>query len=230
MAKVLTLASAKGGAGKSTLAAMLGSVWHLQGRRVLMVDADPQESLRDWGATAAVEGVDGPAVVGMGDDISARLSVVASPFEVVIIDTPGRRSRRMAAALGVSDLALIPVQAGATDIWAAGQTMEVVEQARAIRGGLPEARLVTNRINMRTLVGRSAPDTLEGLGVPLMCSGLGDRVAFVEAMAAGQGVTSYAPSSRAAKELGAVAAELASLLELENQEILISGNQGAAYA
>ena len=47
---VITLASRKGGAGKSTLTAQLAAQAHAQGKRVLVVDADPQGSLKLWHA------------------------------------------------------------------------------------------------------------------------------------------------------------------------------------
>ena len=45
---VITLASRKGGAGKSTLTAQLAAQAHALGKRVLVIDADPQGSLKLW--------------------------------------------------------------------------------------------------------------------------------------------------------------------------------------
>ena len=45
---VITLASRKGGAGKSTLTAQLAAQAQQQGKRVLVIDADPQGSLKLW--------------------------------------------------------------------------------------------------------------------------------------------------------------------------------------
>ena len=44
--KVITVVSAKGGVGKTTLAANLASVIAARGRRVLALDLDPQNALR----------------------------------------------------------------------------------------------------------------------------------------------------------------------------------------
>ena len=49
-AKVITIAQQKGGAGKTTLAAQLAVVWARQGRRLAVVDIDPQGSLAAWAA------------------------------------------------------------------------------------------------------------------------------------------------------------------------------------
>ena len=45
---VVTLASRKGGAGKSTLTAHLSACAHAAGRRCLVIDADPQGSVTLW--------------------------------------------------------------------------------------------------------------------------------------------------------------------------------------
>jgi cellulose biosynthesis protein BcsQ len=45
---VITLASRKGGVGKSTLTAHLAAFAHLMGHRCMVVDADPQGSLTLW--------------------------------------------------------------------------------------------------------------------------------------------------------------------------------------
>ena len=45
---VITLASRKGGAGKSTLTAQLAAQAQVAGKRVLVIDADPQGSLKLW--------------------------------------------------------------------------------------------------------------------------------------------------------------------------------------
>ena len=50
---VITLASRKGGAGKSTLTAQLAACAHAAGRRCLVIDADPQGSLALWHALRA---------------------------------------------------------------------------------------------------------------------------------------------------------------------------------
>ena len=53
---VITLASRKGGAGKSTLTAQLAAQAQVAGKRVLVIDADPQGSLKLWHSRAPATG------------------------------------------------------------------------------------------------------------------------------------------------------------------------------
>ena len=52
MAKVILIANQKGGVGKSTIATTLGTGLKRQGYTVLMLDADTQQSLSKWRASA----------------------------------------------------------------------------------------------------------------------------------------------------------------------------------
>ena len=42
---IVTVATMKGGSGKSTVASCLAVYWHLRGRRPTLIDADPQRSI-----------------------------------------------------------------------------------------------------------------------------------------------------------------------------------------
>jgi len=46
--KIISLMNEKGGTGKTTLATNLATALHREGKKVILVDADPQGSARDW--------------------------------------------------------------------------------------------------------------------------------------------------------------------------------------
>src|SRR3546814_20517655 len=54
---IVALLNQKGGVGKTTLALHLAGQWTRQGRRVLLIDADPQGSALDWSQQRATEGL-----------------------------------------------------------------------------------------------------------------------------------------------------------------------------
>ena len=86
---ILTLQNQKGGVGKTTLTLHLAHWLTLRGRRVLVVDADPQGSARDW-----LEARQSPtpfAVVGLDRPTLHRdLGPLLPGYDVVVIDAPPR--------------------------------------------------------------------------------------------------------------------------------------------
>ncbi len=53
---IVALLNLKGGVGKTTLALHLAGEWAREGKRVLLIDADPQGSSLDWSEQRAKQG------------------------------------------------------------------------------------------------------------------------------------------------------------------------------
>lgn len=200
MPVTIALSNLKGGVGKSTLSLNLATCLHRAGHRVLLVDADPQGTCSAWASRAAEQGHDGPPVVAIvGAALRRDLGKVGAGFDVVVIDSPPRMGAEARAAMLAADLVVVPVTPGAADIWAARETVAVLEEARSLR---PELRavVVLNRAD-RTTLAKMASRAIEDLGVPSLGVTVAQRVAFGEATLAGQGVVDYASSSDAAREV-----------------------------
>lgn len=206
---IVAVIAEKGGSGKTTTAANVAAELAARGARALLVDADSQGTALTWAGIAAEAGHEGPRVVALGDNLRPELPRLAAEHDWTIVDCPGRASKRAAAALMVADVAILPCAPSPPDVWALGTTAELVGEVRELRPELRAAVLV-NRAD-RTGIGASAREALGTLGLPVLASSLGDRAAYREALADGRGVTSYAPSSRAAAEVRALVDELEAL-------------------
>lgn len=206
-------AGQKGGSGKSTAALALAAELVARGLRVLLVDADPQGSARTWGAVANENGHAAPTVVAMGADLykPGQLPALTGSFDWVIIDTPPRQAETQRAALMVADLAILPCGPSAMDAWALAETVEQVQAAQRVRPHLRAAVLLTRTV-ARTAISRGARDVLADVGLPVLRSELGFRVAYQEAPAAGLGPAQYEPSSEAAEEVRALTDEVLAVL------------------
>ncbi len=212
MALIISIANLKGGTGKSTIALALSTTLHSAGHRVLIIDSDSQGTCQQWAARAAENGHAGPPVVSMDARALARdLSRVTADYDVAIIDTPARLGPAARAAMVAADVVVLPVSPGAADIWALQETIEIFEEARALRPDL-RAVVVFNRAD-RTTLARVAQEALQDIGVPLIDESLGSRVAHGEAMLAGRGVVEHSPRSKAAEEAEALTAAVLRAME-----------------
>lgn len=209
---IVALLNQKGGVGKTTLALHLAGAWARQGRRVTVIDADPQGSALDWSEQRAREG--GPLLFGVlglaRDTLHREAPEIARGVDHVVIDGPPRIAGLMRSALLAADLALVPAQPSPFDGWASGEMLNLIREARIFR---PEiiARFVLNRCAARTIIARETGDALAEHDPPVLAARIGQRVAFADAARTGQLVFEVESGGAAAREITALCAEIAGL-------------------
>lgn len=206
---IVALTGQKGGVGKSTTAICLAVAALSRKMRVLLVDADPQGTVRTWGEVAVEAGQRVPTIVAMGPQMHrpGQLDEIASAYDLTIIDCPPRHGEIMRSALMAADLALFPCGPTAADAWALASALDVFHEARALRPSLGGAVLVTRKQG-RTALAKGARTALEGSGLPVLKTELAFRIAYQEALAAGKGVTTYSPRDASSKEVFGLLDEL----------------------
>jgi chromosome partitioning protein len=211
MAHIIAVATLKGGVGKTVTSINLATCLHVAGTKTLLVDADPQGTLRMWAMRAEEAGNDVPPVVAIdGKMLRKELGRISSGFEVVVVDCPPQLGAETRVAMVSSDLTIMPLTPGAGDVWALRDTIGLLEEARGLRPEI-QARLFLNRTE-RTALAASARSAIGQSGVTPLDSSFGNRVAFGEAMLSGQGVCSYAPKSEAAVEVRRFTKEVVQVL------------------
>src|SRR5258705_13699678 len=111
---IITLASRKGGAGKSTLTAHLAACAHTTGCRCLVIDADPQGSLTLWHSLRA----DGqPALQSAARGIDRVIAFAAiEAYQWVFIDTAPTMWVVVQEAIRAATLVIIPARPGFFDL------------------------------------------------------------------------------------------------------------------
>jgi chromosome partitioning protein len=209
---ILALAGQKGGSGKSTTAIAVAAELFARGRRVLLVDADPQGTSRTWAAIAAESGKEAPTTVGMGADLykPSQLPTLSKAYDDVVIDCPPRRGDIQRAALMAADLAVLPCGPSAVDAWALAESIELVREAQALRPDLVAYIMITRKV-ARTAIGQGAKEALAQCGLSVLETELGYRVAYQEAPSLGIGVAQYVPNDAAAAEVRSLVDEIVSL-------------------
>jgi chromosome partitioning protein len=206
-ARIITIAQQKGGSGKTTLAAQLAIVWAREGRRLALLDIDPQASLAAWVELrrarlgAAALGFEFAALSGWrGADWIERH---AREADFVIIDSPPHAELETRIALRAATLVLVPLQPSPLDLWSSRTTVRLARDE-----GRPTLA-VLNRVPPRSSLTETVTAELARDGVKLAAATLGSRVAFAQAMAQGRGVVESAPGGLAAAEIAALAREVA---------------------
>ncbi len=210
MTKILAIGGQKGGTGKSTVAVNLAAYWHASGRKVLLVDADPQGTTTTWSDVALEINRPCPVTIAATDTLRRDLPDLAQSYDVAVVDLPGRGGKRQAAALMVCDLAVLVYGPGTPDVWSLEATAETIAEAREVRPEI-DARVLLNKV-AQTVESREARALMATTGLTLLTSELGQRVAFSQSLAAGQGVGAYAAGSHADGEIEALCQELEALL------------------
>lgn len=122
--KTIVLASQKGGAGKTTLAAHLAVVAEQEGAGpAVLIDTDPQGSLSAWWNAREA---DAPALASTSlADLPAKLQALASAgFKLAVIDTPPAITAAIRDVVRLADLVLIPTRPSPHDLRAVGSTVE----------------------------------------------------------------------------------------------------------
>jgi chromosome partitioning protein len=206
---IVALLNQKGGVGKTTLALHLAGQWAGKGKRVTLIDADPQGSALDWSEQRAREGFPRLfGVVGLArDTLHREAPELARGVDHVVIDGPPRVAGLMRSALLAADLVLIPVQPSPFDGWSSAEILMLLREVRIYRPQLI-ARFVLNRCGARTLIGRTTAENLADHDPPALTTTIGQRVVFADAAQVGRLVCEVDDDSPAAREIAALAAEI----------------------
>jgi chromosome partitioning protein len=183
---IIAVLNQKGGAGKTTIATNLARAFQLDNKSVLLVDSDPQGSLRDWN-----ESNEGKLIPVIGLDretLPKDLEAVKQGYDVIIIDGAPQIARLSAAAVKAADFVLIPVQPSPYDVWACADLVETIKTRQEVANGRPEAAFVISRSIKNTKLGAEVFTALNDYQLPILKNGTTQRVVYPTTAAEGKTV------------------------------------------
>jgi chromosome partitioning protein len=179
---VITFASRKGGAGKSTLTAHIAAFAHHLGHRTLVVDADPQGSLSLWHAIRGDARLTLQTAARGIDRLMAYAEV--DGYEWVFIDTAPTMWVVVQEAIRAATLVIIPARPGFFDLAAVRETVNTTRQYNKPYAVVINAAPVKRDERESPAVARSRAE-LEQLSIPVWSGQISQRAGFVVSLAAG---------------------------------------------
>lgn len=195
--KIISLINSKGGVGKTTLCVNLAAYTHKHiyvdtdkckntRSHVLVVDADPQGSIRDWSEAGGSENqiviaLDNKSLINNLESIGR-----SGGYDFVFVDTPGHMADISAAAIAISDMVIIPVQPSPYDLWATSDVVDIITQRQRISGGQPECRYLLNRCIPNTLICKDVKEYLHTCVFKYFSTGISQRVVYADTAHKGQ--------------------------------------------
>jgi len=201
---IITVATMKGGSGKSTLASCLAVHWHLTGRRPTLIDADPQRSIMRLAARE--RGLGGVSVVEDATEDASKTARRLAAGGLVIIDTPGFRSRTTLDCLATADFLLVPVKPSPFDVDRMLDTLSILTERAD--GRRPLFRCLLTQTTRDSVIARHIRAELAEAGLPVLRSEMTNRVVYPEATLWGATPSLISWKGPAAREIAAIAEEV----------------------
>lgn len=184
--KIVAFVNQKGGVGKSTLTTNVAAILGAE-HRVLLLDTDSQGSSEDWGVARINKLQSENKLRGFSKhyrgikkatEVSTDLEEIASSYDVLIVDTPGRNELVSLGVIAAANLVIIPLTPGNFGFWSSEVTRELIQKVAVARPTDFAARLLLNMRDKRRKVSREAEALLEELEIPVMRSSIGHRNIF----------------------------------------------------
>lgn len=192
MPSVIALAQQKGGVGKSTLAIHMAVEMTERGRRVAIVDLDPQGTAMKWRSRRVAEQ---PIVVSSEPARLSKTIADLADYQFVFLDLPGRRSPGVNEGLRLSDFVIVPARPLDIDIEASFETIAACQRMKrpyafAMTSAPPGGRRAKQFTNM-----------IREKGLPVIPAIVTELLAYPDAITEGLGVSEWEPDGKASAEI-----------------------------
>lgn len=176
---IVTVASPKGGAGKSTASVILATELAHAGAEVSILDCDPNRSISIWAERSPL-----PPRISVRTDVG-ELEIVRTLKQedadgrVVIVDLEGVASRLVSRAISQSDLVLTPMRATTLDATISVRALALVaEEEEALGRPIRQAVVFTMTRAIKSKQHTAIEASLKGQGVDIIIPPLMERAAF----------------------------------------------------
>lgn len=176
---IITVATTKGGAGKTTLCRLILARMAMSGFSVAAIDADLNHTLTDWVTTSAKHTITVHHELNE-TKIVPLVSELQNLHDLVLIDTAGAASQATIFAIGCADLVLVPISPSSADIVEGIKTMNVIKSASMMLKREVLARIVLTAVQPGTNIADHIEGEVIKAQLPTLKTRLHRLVAFQE--------------------------------------------------
>lgn len=214
---IITLASSKGGVGKSTTTAALAGAYAAAGYRAHVVDLDSNHTVSRWlGDGSAIPGLS--VSVADPQDLTEHLAAIAQAHkpDVMLIDIAGTYERALTVAVARAHLTIIPAGPSEADIFEAARVSRHIRSVFQAFGREPLYRVLLTRVqSLASHAQLHACAEIDRLKLPQFETAIQQRAAYIEIGLSGLpphfAERSRATVGKAVAEIDALVAEIAEL-------------------
>jgi len=130
MAFVITVANAKGGVGKSSLAYCLACYYSKQNAKIGILDEDIQQTITDIIATCKERGEVVPIhLIDKNQYNSYQALADTDDYDIIFIDTPPVMTTQLERIYSISDMILIPIKPSTSDYNSLMRSIDNIKEA-----------------------------------------------------------------------------------------------------